>query len=235
MNFISCTENKVFPYLIVDNFYNEKEQMLIWDELDYHILNNSFEYDKGDKDDGRKGVATADDGKPLANLTRIYLDDIYFDRRQSSNILNFYLKIVSKKVVRKYSQTTPSWVTFKNSNNDCSQVSYFENKSDYKNHTDDFMHTCLIWFYREPKRFTGGDLQFPQSNKVVECKHNRMILFPSYYEHEVSEVVMKEEDVGMGLGRFTLSHFYNCSDVQQMPDGDKNTEVDYFPCELNQL
>jgi len=36
MNFILCIDNKVFPYLIVDNFYNKKEQKLIWEELEFH-------------------------------------------------------------------------------------------------------------------------------------------------------------------------------------------------------
>ena len=28
MNFTICNDNEVFPYLIVDNFYDEKEQLL---------------------------------------------------------------------------------------------------------------------------------------------------------------------------------------------------------------
>jgi len=113
-------------------------------------------------------------------------------------------------VVSYYSKTTPAWVTFKASDIDSSQVSYYENGSEYKSHFDNYMHTVLIWFYREPKRFTGGDLKFNQSGQVVECKHNRMILFPSYYMHEVDKVFMDEKDLNKGLGRFCLTHFYNC-------------------------
>ena len=71
------------------------------------------------------------------------------------------------------------------------------------------MHTALIWFYKEPKRFTGGVLTFTQSKKTVECKHNRMVLFPSYYLHAVDEVTMEYKYRGKGLGRYCLTHFYN--------------------------
>ena len=71
------------------------------------------------------------------------------------------------------------------------------------------MHTALVWFYKEPKRFTGGDLTFTQSQQTVECKHNRMILFPSYYLHAVDEVSMEYKYRGKGLGRYCLTHFYN--------------------------
>ena len=32
-----CNSNKEFPYLIVDNWYNKKEEKLVWKELDFFI------------------------------------------------------------------------------------------------------------------------------------------------------------------------------------------------------
>ena len=71
------------------------------------------------------------------------------------------------------------------------------------------MHSVLIWFYRKPKRFAGGDLIFTDLNETVKCKHNRMILFPSYYYHKVNKVIMKEQYKNKGLGRFCLTHFFS--------------------------
>ena len=204
MKFTICDEDKVFPFLIVDDLYSKNEQELIWEELRFH--KNNF---KVDHKAGGEGVARDENGKPLANATRLYLDEIYNDNRQDSNILNVYTKIISPKVKEAYRQTTPSWRLFEITNQDNSQVSYYENEGDYKEHFDKYMHTCLIWFYKEPKRFTGGDLTFTQSQQTVECKHNRMILFPSYYLHAVDEVTMEYKYRGKGLGRYCLTHFYN--------------------------
>ena len=71
------------------------------------------------------------------------------------------------------------------------------------------MHSCLIWFFQEPKKFKGGNLKFTQSFKTVECKNNRMVLFPSYYLHEVDKIIMKKKDMKKNLGRYCLTHFYN--------------------------
>ena len=204
MKFTVCDEDKVFPYLMIDDFYSKNEQKLILEELRFH--KNNF---KEDQAPAGQGVARDKNGKPISNSKRIYLDDIYGDNRQDSNILNFYKKIISPEVKEAYRYTTPSWRLFEITNHDRSQVSYYENEGDYKEHFDKFMHTCLIWFYKEPKRFTGGDLTFTQSKQTVECKHNRMILFPSYYLHAGDEVSMEYKYRGKGLGRYCLSHFYN--------------------------
>ena len=204
MKVTACIEDKVFPYLMIDDFYSKDEETLIWEELTFH--KNNFKVDHKRNGDG---VARDENNKPLANATRLYLDDTYVDKRQDSNILNLYTKIISPEVKEAYRQTTPSWRLFEITNQDCSQVSYYENEGDYKEHYDKFMHSCLIWFYKKPKRFTGGNLTFTQSQQTVECKHNRMILFPSYYLHAVDKVSMEYKYRGKGLGRYCLTHFYN--------------------------
>lgn len=203
MKFTLCIDDKVFPYMIVDDFYDTQEQKLIWKEIDF--LKVHF---RVDNKTGSYGVAHDENNKPVANLKRIYLDDVYVDNRQCSDILSLYKKIVSEKVLKEYRKTTPSWRTLEVTNQDCSLINYYENSDNYGEHFDSFMHTVLIWFYREPKRFVGGDLTFTQSNQTIECCHNRMIIFPSYYLHEASMVEMKEEYKNKGLGKFSLAHFF---------------------------
>jgi hypothetical protein len=205
MNFTICNEDKVFPYLVVDNFYSRNEQKLIWEELTYHQDKDNFKVDE------RKDVGTAKDknGSLLSNSKRIYLDSIYKEYRNRSNILTIHLKIVSPSVREAYGNTTPSYRTFNSSSRDESLVSYYENKQGYKEHFDQFMHSALIWFYKKPKRFKGGDLTFSQPNKIVECKHNRLVLFPSYYLHSIEEVNMEKKYRDKGLGRYCLTHFYD--------------------------
>ena len=192
------------PFLIVDNFYNKKEQKLIWTELDFHKEN--FVVAEGS---ANKGVAINNNGKAIANLSRIYLDELYKNKREQSNILHCYQKLFTKKIINKYKEKTLAARTYAATNTDWSQVSYYENNNNYDKHFDEFMHSVLIWFYRKPKRFDGGDLIFTDLNETVKCKHNRMILFPSYYYHKVNKVIMKEQYKNKGLGRFCLTHFFS--------------------------
>ena len=118
-------------------------------------------------------------------------------------------KILSEEVLEKYRQTTPAARQFENTNYDCSVVNYYEDSNNYGEHFDSFMHTVFIWFYKSPKRFEGGNLRFPEINKTVECIHNRMIMFPSYYLHEVDKVKIENKYRNQGLGRYCMTHFYS--------------------------
>ena len=200
MKFTLCIENKVFPYMLVDDFYTTEEQDLIWEELEWYRQENL--YTDGKLSDSY-GVS------PDANLNRVYLEALYPIKREDSNILTVYKKILSPEVLENYRQTTPAARQFENTNYDCSIVSYYEDSNNYGEHFDSFMHTVLIWFYQIPKRFIGGNLRFPETNKTVECIHNRMIMFPSYYLHEVDKVKLEKKYRDMGLGRYCITHFYS--------------------------
>ena len=113
MNFTLCTENKVFPYMLVDDFYTTEEQDLIWEELEYYRKENLY---SDGKFPGSYGVSS------VANLNRVYLEGIYPNNREDSNILTVYKKILSPEVLENYRHTTPAARQFENTNNDCSLV-----------------------------------------------------------------------------------------------------------------
>ena len=184
MNFTLCTENKVFPYMLVDDFYTTEEQFLIWEELEYYWRKKL--YSEG-KRPASYGVSSGED----------------------SNILTVYKKILSQEVLENYRHTTPAARQFENTNYDCSVVNYYEDSNNYGEHFDSFMHTVFIWFYKSPKRFTGGNLKFSELNKTIECIHNRMVMFPSYYLHEVDKVKIENKYRDQGLGRYCITHFYS--------------------------
>ncbi len=199
-----CVDDKVFPFLMIDNFYNEEELELIWEDLTSIGTLGSLLV----KAKGHEGVATDEDGTPKADLRRCGLDELYEGNREKSNIFKVYEKITSSKVVDAYKETTAAYRTFTSTNNDATIVNYYDHGDYYKEHNDVFIHSCLIFFYIQPKKFTGGDLVFTDSGATVECLHNRMILFPSYYLHKVTEIEMNEEDRNKGLGRYSFAHFY---------------------------
>ncbi len=57
-------------FLIIDDFYTLDEQRVIWQELDFYYQQQLFQADN--KSGTRYGTATHN-GKPLAQLNRIYL------------------------------------------------------------------------------------------------------------------------------------------------------------------
>lgn len=192
--------NDPFPYIRIFDFYSEEELKLIWEELDF-ILN-----DRILNDPEKTGTAT-NEGVILKKNKGIFLDYLYVDRN-TSNILT---------VNRKFFTSLPDilsksnhWI-FKNSlsdvNWDNTLISYYENSDHYKKHYDVSAYTCLTWFFKKPKKFSGGDLIFPDFNLKIEVEDNSLIFFPSIIDHEVSEVKMNPEDTGKKLGRVCMTQF----------------------------
>ncbi len=149
-----------FPHLIVENFYNEEELSLIWEELNFYTkpgkllpaLNYGGVVDK-------------------TNSSALFLDAVYRngnedkdkpDYSKLSNILTVTRKIFKSDIIDVMSQSDISCRTFTRNNSDATKVRYYHNGEYYKPHTD---ASCLFlvftYFYREPKKFTGGELYFP--------------------------------------------------------------------------
>ena len=61
--------------------------------------------------------------------------------------------------------------------------------------------------YKQPKLFEGGNLILTDYGYQFEPWFNRTYIMPGVVEHEVTEVTMKAEDCGKGLGRYCISNF----------------------------
>ena len=196
-------KNEPFPYILIDDFYNQSELDGIWEELDY--LCNP-------KRMGRssivRGAATIE-GQLIKNTWDMFLDR-FFTSRDSSNILEVNRKLVDQEIYKNHSHWLFNHLDALNE--DTTQILYYENNDEYKPHRDLARLTGITWFYREPKKFTGGNLRFPRFDMEIECKHNRVIVFPSSIHHGVGKVGMEEKDMGKKLGRFTMTQFLSCAD-----------------------
>lgn len=190
-----------FPYLIIDNFYDDNELESIWEELDFLCYNQKL------KPPESTGTAFDDKNFILKKNSALWLDSAYKDRNLS-NILQVNRKIFNiwTDVVVKH----PSWF-FNNVDiiRDTTLISYYENQDHYKRHKDHGYLTSLTWFYKEPKRFNGGNLHFDEFNLTIEVKNNRTIMFPSTIWHSVDPVIMGTEFCGKKNGRFCMTHFMN--------------------------
>ena len=106
-------------------------------------------------------------------------------------------------------QVTNSWEVnwirkmYSNTNWSCLLTSYYKNGDYYLPHTDNAVFTFLIWLWKEPKKFEGGNFYFSDINHKVECKNNSGIIFLSSEKHEVDKVITEHND----FGRYCITMF----------------------------
>lgn len=184
-----------FPYIVIDDLYNEYELSKICLEL--ACLSDKLQ---GPEESG----SAMDENKNYTKQNRgVYLEEIYTENRYSS-----ILSINPKSFSMISDIKTDNWYYNNlriNSSN--TLISYYENEDHYKSHFDNTILTVLTWFYQEPKRFSGGDLYFNDYDITIECKHNRCIAFPGHIGHSVNPVELEKEYQHQGLGRWCMSQF----------------------------
>lgn len=195
-----------YPFIVIDNWYTQEELDDIWKELDLYLSTEKSKIDKAENGP----VARYEDGTAKSNAFRFYIDSRYPNSRENSPILNCMYKQTSKEFFDIIDDCKPYMRGFKTSNFDTSMVSYYENNSYYHAHHDTYLWTNLIWVYKEPKQFEGGDLFLDDIDVEIKLKNNRAVFFPSCFLHRVNTVKMKDgnNDFKYGKGRFCITHFY---------------------------
>jgi hypothetical protein len=195
--------NDYFPYIIIDDYYNEGELRLIWEELEF--LSYPHKLKRATAAAG--GATDPDSGKLLKKNFHRYIDGIYCER-ELSNILTVNRKLFEDeyKIMRQH----PHWF-FKHIyiNEDYTQIGYYENNDEYGEHHDLSTITSLTWLYKEPKRFVGGDLFIGPDKIKIDCVNNRTLIFPSMMMHSVNEIHMNPEYQNKRNGRYVISQFGN--------------------------
>tara|TARA_B100000927_G_scaffold241947_1_gene203566 strand:- start:957 stop:1571 length:615 start_codon:yes stop_codon:yes gene_type:complete len=189
---------KPFPHLIVNNFYNETELELIWEELKF--------YTKPDKFFEAKDFGGVVD---KTNSHAIILDEIYKKNRKLSNILNVNRKLFTSDALDLFAEIEDCCCIANKSNWDITKVRYYHNDEYYDPHTDkSFQFLAFSYFHKQPKKFSGGELLFPKYDYQYPCNNNSMIIFPGWVEHGVSKVKIDDSDYYGGYGRYSITSFF---------------------------
>jgi len=198
-NLRSIVFEEPFPHLIVENFYNDTELELIWEELDFYTKDGKL-FDA--KDYG--GIVDK------TNSKAIQLDHLYAgDYRKISNILTVNRKVFDGNILDTFSDIHDCCDIARWCNHDITKVRYYHDGDFYEPHTDRCMQFLgFSYFYREPKKFQGGHLIFPKYNYEIECKNNSIIYMPGWVEHGVSEVKISNSDYLEGYGRYAITSFF---------------------------
>jgi predicted 2-oxoglutarate/Fe(II)-dependent dioxygenase YbiX len=185
---------------VIDNWYSKGELKNIFQELEYYTHYDKMYTSKGE-------IATDAHGNEIGASFRIPLDSIYTEAgRQMSSIIKGREKLFNNNFYKKILDKNPLYRTFKDTSKDFCFVSYYEDKHFYDSHPDKGSFSILIWLYKEPKKFSGGDLIFKDLDLKIDCKHNRLVIFPGFLYHEVTPIKMKK-GYKIGDGRYTVTHF----------------------------
>ena len=198
-----------FPLMVVNNFYNEFELELIWKELDFYTAPNKLLPAKN-----YGGVVG------YTNAKALLLDDIYRDRtkekekanfRNVSNILTLNRKLFNCGVLDTFSEIHGCVSLANQTNWDVTKVRYYHDGEFYDPHTDKpYQFLAFSYFYKEPKKFKGGDLEFPQYDMKISCDNNSTVIFPGWVEHGVRKVKINDSDYFDGWGRYAITSFFGC-------------------------
>lgn len=194
MNTIIHQIKEPFPFLQIDNLYDEDELELIWQELNF--LTPKLENPEN------TGAAKDNEGKSLKNNSGVLLDDIY-QKRNISNILSINPKLFSQEIINTFSELSFGYQNIKKTNYDRTLISYYENGGYYKPHEDIAIYTAVTWFFKEPKAFTGGDFYFTDYDLKIKIQNNMTVLFPSFVKHSVDEVILENNNL-IGCGRYSM-------------------------------
>ena len=188
-----------FPHMIVKNFYNESELKLIWEELDFYTKD-------GKLFDAHEFGGVVD----KTNSKAIWLDKVFDKKyRNLSNILKVNRKLFDSAVLEAFSSVHDCCSIAKFCNYDVTKVRYYHDGDYYEPHIDKTVQFLgFSYFYREPKRFQGGELIFPKYDYTFDCPNNSLIMMPGWVEHGVTEVKIENSDYFDGHGRYAITSFF---------------------------
>ena len=191
-----------FPHVIAKNFFEPQELKLIWEELNFFTKPNKLY-----APDKFGGVSSK------TNSNAVIIDDA-FNNPIHSNILSL-LRFDSnttdrfKHLITELKQSNYTCNHFHRAAVTLTKLRYYHDGAHYSKHLDiKFAFLAFMYFYKEPKQFTGGELFFDNGYQYG-CENNSIILIPSYVSHGVTKVSIDDENFFGGFGRYCVSMFFD--------------------------
>jgi hypothetical protein len=184
------------PIALVDCFFSEEELSLVKKEL--HVLVEFVDKQNNNVKDLKSATDEFNNVKRIGKS--LFIDDFYGSNRNQSNILKFNRKIFfDKNLMETLEKQSIFYRSIKLSNCDFTLLNLYKKDDYYKVHHDSSLFTIIMFF--DLYSFCGGDLVFPEFNKVIDFLDNRAVIFPGFLAHEVTKVTDGT--------RVTLAHFIN--------------------------
>lgn len=189
-----------YPFLVFDDFISDSDLFDLNQELNY--------LDKFITALPEETGSAIEDGRVLKKNKGLWLNDFYRSEKYSTIVRNV-IKLFNDDVVKNVSEYDNSFIYYPRIAEDRKfnvLLSKYENGDYYEKHFDRSCYTAVLWLHKEPKNFTGGEFKFhfkDGSIEHVECRSNRLVLFPSVYYHEVTPIIYNEDSTP----RYSVSTF----------------------------
>ena len=212
-----------FPHVIVEEVYEDHELELIWEELNFFTKPGKLMLPKdygaaekkptpGQPQNFNPALQSNRGGVPLTSALAIPLTPTFTGKaRNLSGILTIETILLNrlKPYLREWKQSHYSVRSIPAPTDTFTKLRYYHNNEGYETHTDaPFAYILFTYLYKEPKKFTGGELFFEHfDNYEFPCNNNTMIIIPPYAAHGVRTVKIDSDDYYSGNGRYAVTTF----------------------------
>lgn len=193
---------KATPFVVVQNFLSDREQKIIWETIEYNT--NSF-IDSGL---GGRGInkevrdSKVLHHKDIKDIAAFFFPKVLERISNSFKCLNVKPFVSPRKEIQLTLHTNGHFFTI--------------HKDAGKNNPNRKI-TYVYYFHQLPKAYDGGDLLLFDTDQEldtyskdftrIKTQNNMLILFPSYFYHQVTPVVQTNND--FRKGRFTLNGWFH--------------------------
>ena len=163
---IPITQHKIEIQLLKNNLLkNTKEELRIVQE------EKIFEVAMGSLEETEEVVDVPElDLVNSALATRMMEQTREYKNLRNKGISSFVESMNSKQFKEIVINAMPLHAeSFCHTNSDSTMISYYDTGKYYKPHIDSTHFTCLIWLFKEPKQFKGGDLKLIPAKETIEC------------------------------------------------------------------
>lgn len=134
----------------------------------------------------KTGVAMDDKQTPKKTGTGLFLDDLYVNNREASDILTANRKMFASEIQEYAAKFDIIFEYIKESNQDSTLLNYYVEGQNYAPHKDQ-ARISSVTFLRQGG-FKGGEFFFPEQEVTIEAVHNRTVIFPSCATHSAMPV-----------------------------------------------
>ena len=193
-------------FLRIDNFLKLNELSEVWEEIKFFSYRSKLKTNT-------HSAKFSETGELKSNKIGVWLDDIFTDRKYS-NFFKYYKKWITPEAFGILVKTNLFWRELAFCEFDRTLFSCYENETYYRVHQDTTRITQIYYTFKEPKKFTGGQIVFTDFNYLQEIENNMLIVFPSWFNHEVKPVLLNEktpseQDKLECNGRYSFTTFFS--------------------------
>lgn len=165
-------------YLLFDNVCTLENLNKCFNEA--KLVESAFE------EPSKTGSAKTDCGKLKKQNNGVFLNKIYTPDFASHSPISISLGNIFEMAKGRQYTALSQMNHFKHIAGYNILLSAYKNNDYYESHQDNSVLTILFWFGDSDNK--GGDLVFTDFNHTISFASNRALVFPSYYQHEVTKV-----------------------------------------------